>query len=43
LVVGDTNAGKTMIANRFTPVPLPQWRMSREFLMLLVSFERVLP
>jgi hypothetical protein len=31
------------LANRFTPVPLPWWQMSREFLMLLASFARALP
>jgi type II secretory pathway predicted ATPase ExeA len=31
------------LANRFTPVPLPRWQMSQEFLMLLASFERALP
>ena len=31
------------LANRFTPVALPTWRMDREFLMLLTSFEQVLP
>lgn len=43
LVVGDTNAGKTMLANRFEPVALPRWRMGQDFLRLLTSFERVLP
>jgi type II secretory pathway predicted ATPase ExeA len=31
------------LANRFKPVPLPRWRMGREFLRLLSSFERTLP
>ena len=31
------------LTNRFTPVPLLRWRMNREFLMLLASFERALP
>lgn len=31
------------LANRFKPVPLPRWRMGREFLMLLTSFEQTLP
>jgi type II secretory pathway predicted ATPase ExeA len=31
------------LANRFTPVALPPWRMGREFLRLLASFEQVLP
>jgi type II secretory pathway predicted ATPase ExeA len=31
------------LANRFKPVPLPRWRMDREFLMLLASFEQTLP
>jgi type II secretory pathway predicted ATPase ExeA len=31
------------LANRFKPVPLPRWRMDREFLMLLASFEHTLP
>ncbi len=31
------------LANRFTPVTLPAWRMGREFLMLLSSFEKTLP
>ena len=31
------------LANRFTPVTLPVWRMGREFLMLLASFEKTLP
>jgi hypothetical protein len=31
------------LANRFKPVPLPRWRMNREFLRLLASFEQTLP
>jgi len=31
------------LANRFKPMPLPRWRMGREFLMLLASFEQTLP
>jgi hypothetical protein len=31
------------LANRFTPITLPAWRMGREFLMLLASFEKTLP
>jgi type II secretory pathway predicted ATPase ExeA len=30
------------LANRFTPITLPAWRMGREFLMLLASFEKTL-
>ena len=31
------------MANRFEPAALPRWDLNREFLMLLASFERVLP
>jgi Bacterial TniB protein len=31
------------LANRFTPVPLPRWRMGRDFLRLLARCERTLP
>ena len=31
------------LANRFKPVPLPRWRMDREFLMLLASLEQTIP
>jgi type II secretory pathway predicted ATPase ExeA len=31
------------LANRFTPIPLPRWRMGRDFLRLLARFERTLP
>jgi hypothetical protein len=31
------------LANRLTPVSLPRWRMGRDFLRLLASFERTLP
>ena len=31
------------LANRFTPVPLSRWRMGRDFLRLLASFEQTLP
>jgi hypothetical protein len=31
------------LANRFTPMPIPRWRMNRDFLRLLASFERALP
>lgn len=33
----------SQLANRFKPVPLPRWRMNREFLRLLASFEQTLP
>jgi hypothetical protein len=33
----------SQLANRFKPVPLPRWRMNREFLRLLASFEHTLP
>jgi type II secretory pathway predicted ATPase ExeA len=31
------------LANRFEPVALPRWTLNREFRMLLMSFEQVLP
>ena len=31
------------LANRFEPVGLPRWTLDREFRMLLMSFEQVLP
>ena len=31
------------LANRFEPVALPRWERDKEFLRLLVSFERMLP
>lgn len=31
------------LANRFEPVALPRWTLDREFRMLLMSFEQVLP
>lgn len=31
------------LANRFEPAALPRWRLDRDFLMLLASFERALP
>lgn len=31
------------LGNRFEPLALPRWNESREFLQLLVSFERMLP
>lgn len=31
------------LASRFMPVALPPWRIGREFLMLLASFEQALP
>lgn len=31
------------VASRFDPVAIPRWQWSKEFLMLLASFERVLP
>lgn len=31
------------LANRFVPELLPKWNMSRDFIRLLMSFERVLP
>jgi hypothetical protein len=31
------------LANRFEPVALPRWEMNEDFLMLLASFERMLP
>jgi hypothetical protein len=31
------------LANRFEPIGLPRWTLDREFRMLLMSFEQVLP
>lgn len=31
------------LANRFEPVALPRWEMGQDYLMLLASFERMLP
>jgi hypothetical protein len=31
------------VASRFDPIAVPRWQWSKEFLMLLASFERVLP
>ena len=31
------------VASRFDPVAIPRWQWSKKFLMLLASFERVLP
>ena len=31
------------MVNRFEPVSLPRWEMTRDFQMLLASFERTLP
>lgn len=31
------------LANRFVPMALPEWKMNREFLCLLASFEETLP
>jgi type II secretory pathway predicted ATPase ExeA len=33
----------TQLANRFDPMVLPRWTLDREFRMLLMSFEQVLP
>ncbi len=33
----------TQLANRFEPLGLPRWTLDREFRMLLMSFEQVLP
>ncbi len=31
------------LANRFVPQPLPEWKMDRDYLRLLASFEQILP
>lgn len=33
----------TQLSSRFEPVALPRWELNREYLMLLASFERLMP